>query len=221
MKSKSIRILALILAICACLVLASCAKDSDDESGKTIAEKINEKVPKKFTRGTVKGNVYESEFLGLKFTKPSDWVFYTDDEIAQASGTAKDLLEDPEAFEKASEGEIMDMFAATADGTTNVTITFDKGSAFTDLNKSVDASVKLLKDAYAQMGFTAETSAKKEEKLGGSTFTTVEITLDLGNGATMKQYCYFKLQNQYMCSIAFTTTTESKSTLTAMVSAID
>ena len=45
-------------------------------------------------KGSCSGDTYENEYLGLKLTKPSDWTFMSDDEIAEMTGVTADLLEE-------------------------------------------------------------------------------------------------------------------------------
>ena len=44
------------------------------------------------SRGEIDGNVYKNEFLGIEFTKPASWRYYSDEEIASTMNIAVDNL---------------------------------------------------------------------------------------------------------------------------------
>ena len=62
------KLTALLLAFVLVLSFAACGTEDAD-------------TPKEFSRGVITGDVYESEYSGLRFTKPADWKYYTDDEL--------------------------------------------------------------------------------------------------------------------------------------------
>ena len=193
MKKITTRILSLILMVGLVFALVSCG------SAKT------------FTRGKTTGNTYKSDFLGLSFTKPGDWYFYSDDQIAQLLGTTTEILNDTAAFEAAAETQLIDFMAATEDGTNNVNVTFVKGSMVTQVDASIDATMDTMKKEYEHLGGTCTVSAKTERQLGKVAFTEVTMTVSAGI-VKMNQFCYFcKIGNtlvNIVCTSATGTTME-------------
>lgn len=84
------KITALLLALVLLVSLVSCGKiaEAAEKIGEEIKESSedgskNETATKKFSQGTVDGNTYKSEYLGIGVTLDENWVFATEDEIRQ------------------------------------------------------------------------------------------------------------------------------------------
>lgn len=190
MKKTITRTLAVLLALATLFALTGCH--------------LNINIGKKtFSRGTVTGNVYHSDFADLTFTAPEDWYFYTDDEISSLLGTTADLLKDPESFEKMSKGELIDFFALAPDQSTNVTMSVSKGTLLAELDASLKASTDYLKQQYEQLGFTCTVKDGVERKLGNQSFNMAELDIDLGYG-TMTQYFYMRQEGIYFITVTAT-----------------
>ncbi len=84
-----------ILSIFTVVVLIFCFVGC--ETTGELKNKLNARIP----RGTIEGNVYTSEFTGLKFTKPDRWRFLTDEEISEYMGISLESF-DANYFEKAA-----------------------------------------------------------------------------------------------------------------------
>lgn len=195
MKNKAFRAVAVLLAAILIFAVTGCS----------AAKEISVKP---FTRGTVSGNTYHSDFAELTFTAPDGWHFYSDEELSSLLGTTKDLLEDPEAFEKLAEGELIDFFAISGDGSMNVNMSYAKGSMLTDLEASRKSSIDLMKDQYDQMGFTCTASEPVDRTLGGRTFSMTELTVGF-NGGEMTQYFYVAMIGAYFVSATATATVDT------------
>ena len=71
----------------------------------------------KIERGVIENNVYENAFLGIGCELDEDWVFYTDEEIAENNGIAVEMLEDEELQELLEENPTLtEMWATYEDG---------------------------------------------------------------------------------------------------------
>lgn len=73
-----------VLMLLSAVSLAACGSDKG--------------TTKKYARGTVTGNVYHSDFAELTFTKPDDWTFATDEEIAKMLGVGLEMMKDGTAL---------------------------------------------------------------------------------------------------------------------------
>lgn len=195
MKNKAFRAVAVLLAAVLIFAVTGCS------SAKEISVKP-------FTRGTVSGNTYHSDFAELTFTAPDGWHFYSDEELSSLLGTTKDLLEDPEAFEKLSEGEMIDFFAIAGDGSLNVDMSYAKGSMLTNLEASRKSSIDLIKDQYEQMGFSCTAAEPVDRTLGERTFSMTELSVDIGSG-TMTQYFYVAMIGSYFVTVTATATVDT------------
>ena len=94
------RLLSLILCAVMLVSFIGCTDNNVTPGTDNDANASNKKV--ELSRGKIEGDTYKSEYLGLEFTKPSSWVFSTDEEIASSMNIGADMLGDKfkEAFEK-------------------------------------------------------------------------------------------------------------------------
>lgn len=168
------RILTVALAI---LCLASCLSFCACGGGAT------------FERGSKADSSYTNQSMNLVFNKPTGWVFYTDEQLAELMDVAKDIVNDKEIFEKAEVSTIYEFMAVDNRTGNNVNMTVEKISSLT----SLDSYIKSFKEQLPGQltGFTVTFEDDMPEiTLGGSTF--VRLTAHLSaSGASMDQYYYF------------------------------
>lgn len=179
--NKAKRIIVAFLAFAMLICFASCVK-----------------TDKPFSRGVVDGDTYTSEFLGLTFTKPSNWKFLSDEEIKTAFNLSSQVFDNPEFIEKAEEATTVDFFAVGPDSS-NINIGIVKAKTKVDLISSVkktfDDTAKIYRDSgwYVVIGET-------EDVLLGNIKTKrviVNITTDLNSKMTQYNYC-FAFGNYYV-----------------------
>lgn len=83
------KLFALILALIMVLSFTGC---NGGETEVKYAESPEVVIPEK---GKITGDIYESSFAGIKFTKPENWVYATDDELSTleaAEGVYYDMV---------------------------------------------------------------------------------------------------------------------------------
>ena len=102
------KIISLLLVLVMAISISAC---SGEKSEKTTPEKPTEEATQEvstevitqepieavesaeeFSLGTVNGNVYTNEFIGIEFTADSDWKYKTDEEMAEVNKIAKDFV---------------------------------------------------------------------------------------------------------------------------------
>lgn len=190
MKKTVSRIFALLLAAVLIVSLTACGSFGSiigaDEA--------------KFARGTVSGNTYTSDFIGLTFRAPDGWTFYTDEEIKSLLNVTASYLDDSSAFEEATDAEIIDFFCNSDDGASNVDLSFSKSSSFVSLDASVKASVEFIEQQYEQMGLTCSASDPVERTLCGRDYKMVELNVN----DMMTQYFYMTVIGKYVVGITGT-----------------
>lgn len=192
MKRISTRILAMLLACALICALAGCTTSP-----------LSSDTSKPFSRGTVSGSDYTSDYIGLTFHAPDGWSYYTDSQISSLLNVTASYLEDPASFEKATEGELIDFFCSTADGSNNVDLSFTKSPGFVSLENSINTTVDYIKGVYEQMGLGGCTASEPADRtLCGRTYKTV--TLDVGGILT--QYFYMTQIGDYVVAISGTFT---------------
>ncbi|MBR2926065.1 MAG: hypothetical protein IKC31_00620 [Clostridia bacterium] len=194
------KILALALAVVTMLLLASCDfplfnTQSDDG-----------KQPSEISRGTIKGDVYTSEYLGLSFTKPEEWVYSTDEEIAAALNLGADMILG-ENFKNALEnnGTIYDMMVVDIVTRSNINVGFENLSKTFASNITVEQYIQAVKTQMESVAGMTVTFPESFEtvKLGKTEFTKVECTATV-QGVAMKQVYYLKKVDNIMCFITVT-----------------
>ena len=182
------RILLLLLTVCMLGTMVGCGSK---EKEKTIS------------RGTIEGNVYTSEFMGLSFTKPDSWVYSTDEEIAQVMNVGAEILERSEFEQKAAElATIYDMMVKDMLWGNNINISFENLVMSQASNITVEQYIEtfkaLMNQQAAMMNYEfAETEAVK---LGELDFSKVAATGSY-SGVSFDQYIYLRKEGTYMIVI--------------------
>ena len=121
------RIIALILALIMVLSFAACSNDEEahdhdhdhdhdhtEEPSVSESEEQPEEEPEKDVlakRGTVADYIYSNDAFGLGFEADTDWLYYSDEEIAATMGIAAEKMLSPEAADLIQEATIIyDMY---------------------------------------------------------------------------------------------------------------
>ena len=196
------KFLALTLAVVMALLLVSCAfvpsnKDEQPDDSKKAAE---------LSRGTIEGDVYTSEYLGLSFTKPESWVYSTDEEIAAVMNLGAEMLLG-ENFKNALENNpvIYDMMVVDTITRSNINVGFENLSKTFASNITVEQYVEALKAQLANVSGLTVTFPESLEtvKLGETEFTKLDCSVT-AQGVSMKQVYYLKKADKFMCYIIAT-----------------
>ncbi len=155
----------------------------------------------KFSRGTIDQDIYTSKFSGITFKKPSEWKFYSDDEISQLLNSTSAQI-GSEEFDNATEGSIFDFMATSNEGN-SVSLEIRKVGLFADVDGSVQESVRLMKELSEDLGYTFTASDPIDKKLGDATYRMVTIQLNAG-AVNLTQYVYFRKVGNYLLAISCT-----------------
>lgn len=141
------------------------AADEEEATTKADAEEKGTEAAEGngLTRGTVEGNVYTSEFAGIKFTAPEGWTFAKDDYILSMMNISLDTLGDDLAVNKALLDQAVIYDAFCMNQTTGANIIFE----YENLAKEVpDPDKYTMDDIIASFDKQlAQISAIKYEKI--------------------------------------------------------
>ena len=191
------KILALTLVLVMSLSLISCSLIPSDIGGQNDDDKGSTPV---LSRGTIEGNVYTSEYLGVSFTKPESWVYSTDEEIAAAVNMSVDMLFN-ENLKDALENNpsIYDMMVIDSVTRSNINVGFENLAKSFSSNITVDQYIESLKSQLAQISSMNITfpESSKTVKLSGTEFTKLQCTTTT-QGFTMTQVYYLRKVDKYM-----------------------
>lgn len=128
--------------------------------------------------GTVEGNTYTNETLGLRCEMGDSWYVYSEAELASLMGVVADSFSDSVIGDAIENNQSVTVFFAmdTATyGNINITISKDSMSALGEEN-FVALMVPQLKPLLEQSGFENVTCTEAEFEFAGQTHTGVDIT---------------------------------------------
>ena len=159
------------------------------------------------TRGEFEENVYTSDYLGLTFNKPASWLFFTDEEIAQAMNIGAEYL--GEKFEEALKNNptVYDMMAVDVVTRTNINVGYENLSKTFSTNITVKQYVEALKSQLSQThGLNVSFPEEYDTvKLGENNYTRVICETKMA-GTSMTQVFYLRKINGYMGFVIVTIT---------------
>ena len=194
-----------LICLLACVMLLAmfgCSKDDKTTDGgkQTGGDELS--------LGEVAGNKYESEFIGIGYTLPEGWEFYTDEEIAELNNYTGNLAgkDYQDLIKNAS--IVYDMMAASPSQTDNVVVTLEKKpqAAIDKLNlaASFEASFSVVKSTYENMGYKNVSHEVTTITISGKTVTCMHVSATYA-GMTMNQTSIMFKCNGYIATIAVTT----------------
>ena len=128
--------------------------------------------------GTIDGNTYTNETLGLRCELDANWYVYTEAELASLMGVVADTLSDTDIGDAVENNQGVTVFFAmdTATyGNINITISKDSMSALGEEN-FVALMVPQMKPLLEQSGFENVTCTEAEFEFAGQTHTGIDIT---------------------------------------------
>ena len=157
-------------------------------------------------QGTVDGNVYTNDSLGIQATIPEGFVLYTDEQMQEVLGVGTEMMEaanyDVDALEEG--GTLYEVMASAADGS-NVQIVIENTEVSAGMKVSVEQYAKILeknlKTTYEANGIEVEDSSITEENKNGLDCQRVYVTF-----AGVTQEYYITEIDGYMVSFAATYT---------------
>ena len=137
---------------------------------------------------SVKDGVYESELMGLRFTRPdTTWGFYSDEEIAELNGYVYELYDEETKKKLESSPVVYDMYSMDLFGD-SVNVNFENlGLVYGVLLSETDycnAGVSQMEEAFAGAGMTMGESAVGKITFGGKEHACIRLSVEM-NGVTV------------------------------------
>ena len=199
---KAVKMLALALALMMTLALCACGQEPA-----TIEEDPT------FTRGTVDGQAYTSEFAGLQYTAPEGWTYLSDEEIAKLNGITAAVGDEDFAAqleENLESGmQVQDMQVMSTDGkSVSVVMAKMNGDGQTvDMAAFADATVEGMVSTYQSMGMEDAAATRGTVEIAGESCEAISL-----QGTLLNVLVYTKTacvqRGDYLCMITASTTTE-------------
>lgn len=168
-----------------------------------------------FSLGTIEGDTYQSEFIGLGFKYQGSWRYYNDKEIKELNQTVENMADD-EYLEVVKNADVVyDMMAVnTENQTDNVNIALEKVNAVTlatlDITENYEKTVSTVKSTFENMGYTNIQHQISKVMIDGKEYECLNITAEIA-GVTMYQTSVAIKCNGYLANIAVTSYGKDKS----------
>jgi hypothetical protein len=179
------KLIALLLALTLLALFVGCdsVKKEDSEEEQKI----------ELSRGTIEGDVYTNEVLNFKFTKPSSWVYSTDEEISAAMNLGVDAL--GEKFKDALENNtsVYDMMVSDILTRTNINVGYENLAKSFSSNITEAQYIDALKQQMSSVSAATYTFSDQIDtaKLGAHEYTRSQCTVSV-SGMEMTQVYYLR-----------------------------
>lgn len=197
------KLLALTLALLMVFSLVACG--GGDKAGKKDDTPSGDKSS--FAFGKVSGTTYENEFIGVGCTLPSDWLFYSEEEIIEANNLVVDSLDGDIKDIIESATVLYDMFAQSPTGQNNVNVVLEKVPQIKldtlNIKQNFELLLPTLKATYEQIGFTDINASVVNKTIGGKELPTAVMTANAA-GQQVKMYQFAVKCDGFLASITVT-----------------
>lgn len=148
-----------------------------------------------FSLGTTENNHYYNNLFGISCTIPSDWVFYTDEQMMELNNLTMDMFDGDIAEALKNATIIYDMFAQDSYGfnSTNVNMELLEPMQFVMLNlkENIESMLPALEQSYANMGYTNIQSAYTRVTVDGKEYDGMKVSAQIqGINIYSISFCY-------------------------------
>lgn len=187
----------------------------------SIKDETEPEFSGKLSRGTISGNIYKNDSIGLTFTKPNTWYYSSDEELAEILDMGSEIMNFSDLeMALAETTTIYDMAAIDTTYGTSVTICFENTILSSNRKVTEDEYLEEFKKQLLSIsaeGMSYTFNGTQTATLGDTSFKRASFSL-VSNGITMNQYIYVKTYDKYVATIAVTTVYEDIATIEAMFS---
>lgn len=167
-----------------------------------------------FSVGATVNNTYENAYFGLGVTLDGNWSFETQEEINEANGIVKDILDDDDYTKALDNGTVYtDMIASADEGLVNIIATIEKINAIATLavdeERYVDIALENndFKAVFEEMGFDVTKVDKEIVTIAGEEHPCVVIEGNIQGVDFYEKVAAVKKGN-YVLSITVSSFTE-------------
>ena len=149
--------------------------------------------------GTTTGNKYQNSTIGLGFTAPSGWVFYTKEQIAEINQITVEALGSKVNEILTSSNVFYDMMASDAAGN-SVNVVFERLNVSLSVDQYITLSTPSLKQALLDAGFKSVETQVSTKKIAGKTEKCIDVVA-IVEGVTVYETAFFKKVDGHMVCI--------------------
>lgn len=156
-----------------------------------------------FSLGDTVSNTYKNDFLGISCTLPSEWVFYTDEQILQMNNIVGEVIDDKVAEQLKDANIIYDMFAQTSTGN-SINVNMEKLSALQvlslNIKNTLEAQIDTIKQSYQKMGYSNVNVGYQKVTVDGKEFDGLRLTASI-QGINFYLYVFTFLKGNYLANV--------------------
>ena len=175
----------MVLSLLVVLALSGCGEDTSDSNagvtaaGGTVKATTAAQAEKAPLLGTVEGQTYQNQNLGMTCTLPSSFVYSTKEELLAKNGLE---AADVAALETMADHfqQVHLMYALDQEARTNILVTYQKATAETmakvDLKADLQARLEGDIQAYEGMGVSGVQGEYTTVSVGGKTLDAVLLS---------------------------------------------
>lgn len=160
-------------------------------------------------RGVIKGNVYTSSFTGIKFTKPDNWKYLSDQELSLKIGVDTMEMADnifPTTADRVP--AVYDMWATDEKSGINLSVAYENMHVTAAGAMTTDEYMEMLEGAFQNTKGTTLLS-KSTVDLSGKMYQKAVFTTETGGTKTQSIY-YLRAMGKFMNIILVTAPADTK-----------
>lgn len=160
-----------------------------------------------YVKGTNHGTYWESEWLGMRYDRPSGFTMLSDSQLDEANRMGNDLVSALVGDDLASQAQnsVFDLMAMADSGIPNFNLSVERTSSSVD--EYMNATGQQLQSIYA--GSLENRGFEGTEEVGGKYFEKYTYVVYDG-GSAMYQICYATKKDDYIVMIVLTYTEGTK-----------
>lgn len=178
------KLLLIMLMSLICASVWACGDDKDVSGELSIQsendgnEQVEDNVDVDLLVGKAEGDTYENKFLGLGFTLPEGWTFYTQEQMDELNNITEDMLDEEMAKQIQEADLIYDMYALDSYGN-SVNINLEKigtiAAVSLDVGENLDTIMPEVENAFKQTGATGIEITRTQVDLSGNKEEALKI----------------------------------------------
>lgn len=208
--------------VCIMLIgMVGCAAEPNVRGDITPAPSGNTSTPsteeKEFSLGSTKENHYNNDFLGLSCTLPTDWLFYTDEEILALNNIVSDVVDEDTAKLLENADVIYDMYATNTQTSASININLQKFTALQisalNMKTAMEEQFDVIKDSFEKMGYTNFEIHYAKITVDGKEYDGAELSAEImGMSYHSTMFCFKR--GRYLANVTVGAFSESEITTT-------
>jgi len=169
--------LMMLVGLCGC----ASGNETDDVRGSIIGgDKTQDEKEPELSLGVAENGTYRNEFLGVSFTAPAGWEFYTDEQIMELNNVVGEYIDEDVVEQLKNATIVYDMYATYQEEGSNVNVNLEKLSAAQsfaiDIKQALEAQIDVIKTTYANMGYTDINASHTKVRVDGKEFDGLRVT---------------------------------------------